>query len=212
MPDYRPLGTVASQPVQTISGTHQASERDANSEISDRQPAHLSAVPPLEQQPAEPRPDAAAMWLAAAARASQRPAPRSVTTNFVAAHGGAGSTTWARILGGHDAGRVAPMGEDQRIVLVTRASAVGIDAAKNFLAAQAAQVAYVLVVPAAPGRMPKVLANELRVLEGAAPLVQVPWLAELITRRPATVVATDVPAKDLARIRAALPTNEGEAQ
>lgn len=155
-------------------------------------------------------------WLAAAAEAAasapaqeaeaavRNEASVGLRTVFVAAHGGAGATTWAHVLGGVDGGPDMP--EDvSPVVLVARASLAGIDAAKRALAAHAAKVACVLVVPAAPGRPHRAIRNELRVLGGAASLVPAPWVPALLLRRPEQATPADIPPKELARIRAALP-------
>lgn len=160
-------------------------------------------------------------WLAAAAEAAaglpdegtaaDRDEPSAgLRTVFVAAHGGAGATTWARVLGGTDGGPEMP-DDGVPVVLVARGSVAGIDAAKRILAAHAAAVACVLVVPAAPGRPHRTIRNELRVLGGAAPLVHAPWVPALLAMRPAQAGPDDIPPKDLARLRAALPpTREGD--
>ena len=161
-------------------------------------------------------------WLAAAAEAAAGlPAEESVATVrdepsaglrtvFVAAHGGAGATTWARVLGGTDCGPEMPE-DGTPIVLVARASVAGIDAAKRILAAHAAAVACVLIVPAAPRRPHRSIRNELLVLGGAAPLVHAPWVPALLATRPMQAGPDDIPPKDLARLRAALPpTREGD--
>ena len=161
-------------------------------------------------------------WLAAAAEAAARlPAEQAAAvdrhdpsaglrTVFVAAHGGAGATTWARVLGGADGGPEMPE-DGTPVVLVARASVAGIDAAKRILAAQGAAVRCVLVVPAAPGRPHRSIRNELRVLGGAAPLVHAPWVPALLTTRPMQADPDDIPPKDLARLRVALPpTREGD--
>lgn len=170
-----------------------------------------------EQRP--PRAPSTTAWQAAAHRAVAgrpivEPRPEAGRVVVVAAHGGAGATTWSRILGGLDAGSEIPAGTQGPVVVVARASIAGIDAAKAFIRRHGAPaIACVLVVPAAPGRTHKTIRNELRVLGGAVRLVETPWVPELLALRPAEVSETDVPPKDLARLRAELPTtSKGDHQ
>jgi hypothetical protein len=129
---------------------------------------------------------------------------------FVAAHGGAGATAWATILDGADHGQQLPT-DGTPVVLVARASLHGIDAAKAAIAAHGRSAfSAVLIVPAVPGRTPRLIQNELKVLAGAVPLVPAPWVPGLLIKRSALADFTDVPAKDLARVRAALSTTKGE--
>jgi hypothetical protein len=96
-------------------------------------------------------------------------------------------------------------------VLVARASLHGIDAAKATIAAHGpAAFSAVLIVPAAPGRASRMIQNELKVLAGAGPLIPVPWISGLLIKRSALADFTDVPAKDLAKVRATLSTTKGE--
>ncbi|CAM3349369.1 hypothetical protein PSET11_03318 [Arthrobacter ulcerisalmonis] len=129
---------------------------------------------------------------------------------FVAAHGGAGVTVWAAILDGADHGQQLPT-DGTPVVLVARASLHGIDAAKAAIAAHGrAAFSAVLIVPAVPGRTPRLIQNELKVLAGAVPLVPAPWVPGLLIKRSALADFTDVPAKDLAKVRAALSITKGE--
>ncbi len=131
---------------------------------------------------------------------------------FVAAHGGAGATAWAAILDGADHGQQLPAAGGP-VVLVARASLHGIDAAKAAIAAHGrAAFSAVLIVPASPGRMPRLIQNELKVLGGAVPLVRVPWVPGLLIKRSALSDFTDVPAKDLEKVRTALSTIKGETK
>lgn len=133
-------------------------------------------------------------------------------TGFLAAHGGAGVTAWSSILDGTDCGHQLPA-DNSAVVLVTRASVHGIEAAKAAIAAhgQAAFTA-VLVVPAAPGRVQRVIQNELKVLAGAVPVVSVPWVSGLLIKKSALADFTDIGAKDLEKVRTALHsiTSKGE--
>lgn len=153
-----------------------------------------------------PEVQAAAPEPAATAASEEQPVP------FVAAHGGAGATSWAAILDGTDHGRELPA-EGGPVVLVARGSLHGIDAAKAAIAAYGvAAFSAVLIVPALPGRTPRLIQNELKVLAGAVPLVPAPWVPGLLIKRSALADFTDVPAKDLAKVRSALPTSKGETK
>ncbi|WP_461165364.1 hypothetical protein [Arthrobacter sp. R4-81] len=147
-----------------------------------------------------------------AAAPAEEPTPpaEEQPAGFVAAHGGAGATAWASILDGTDHGPQLPA-DGIPVVLVARASLHGIDAAKAAIAAHGpAAFNAVLIVPSAPGRTPKLIQNELKVLAGAVPLVPAPWVPGLLVKRSVLADFTDVPAKDLAKVRAALPTTKGE--
>lgn len=149
---------------------------------------------------------------AAAPEPEPSPAAEEQPMPFVAAHGGAGATAWAAILDGADHGQQLPA-NGEPAVLVARASLHGIDAAKASIAAHGrAAFSTVLIVPASPGRMPRLIQNELKVLAGAVPLVPVPWVPGLLIKRSALSDFTDVPAKDLEKIRTALSTIKGETK
>lgn len=103
----------------------------------------------------------------------------------VGAHGGAGTTTLAALLGVGDAGRCWPLGPSgsTRVVVVARTSAYGIacaqEAAMQWAAggAPGAELVAVAWVADAPGRLPRALAKRLGLVSGAFPLaVRVPWV------------------------------------
>jgi hypothetical protein len=147
---------------------------------------------------------------ASAPEEDHAPVAEEQPIGFVAAHGGAGATAWAAILDGADHGQQLPA-DGAPVVLVARASMHGIDAAKTAIAAHGpAAFSAVLVVPAAPGRASRMIQNELKVLAGAVPLILIPWVSGLLIKRSALADFTDVPAKDLAKVRAALSTTKGE--
>lgn len=135
---------------------------------------------------------------------------------FTGAHGGAGTTTWARVFDAPEAtSEQAAWLATRRtwsLVVVARASVAGIDAAKKFLAANRDHVAYVLLVPATPARPHKAIRQEIKVLAGATTVVEAPWVPDLLLRLPSAVRPEDVPERDLARLRAELPTLQGDAQ
>lgn len=133
---------------------------------------------------------------------------------LVAAHGGSGVTTWAHILGAVDGGTVDrwvserdPIGGPA--VLVLRASVEGITAAKRILALYGVDAfASALVVAAAPGKLPRRIAAELRILAGAVELIHAPWVPGLLLKRAANAASSDVPPKELTKLTTML-TNQG---
>ena len=152
---------------------------------------------------------------ARAAAEDQAATAPAVDLVFLGAHGGAGVTTWASILGGRDAGAIPPTralgpGASTAVpVLVARASVTGIEAAKRALAdrdpASGPRVSRLLIVAAAPGRTPRLIQHELRVLRGAGlPVATTPWIGALLLRRPETASPTEVGLKELERIRVEL--------
>ncbi|MFJ2264652.1 DUF6668 family protein [Streptomyces sp. NPDC087844] len=120
------------------------------------------------------------------APASMEARPNSLGVTWVAAHGGSGATSLARALGGADVGIRWPdaaRGEPNRILVVARTHAAGIQAASSVLnslrtgshPAQLELVAVVLVADA-PGRLPLELARRVRVLSSAVRVHRVPWI------------------------------------
>ncbi|MFH8470978.1 DUF6668 family protein [Streptomyces sp. NPDC017991] len=112
--------------------------------------------------------------------------PNSLGVTWVAAHGGAGATSLARALGGADVGIRWPdaaRGEPNRILVVARTHAAGIQAASSVLnslrtgshPARLELVAVVLVADA-PGRLPLQLARRVRVLRSAVRIHRIPWI------------------------------------
>nr|AXV46334.1 hypothetical protein pA40H1_p47 [Arthrobacter sp.] len=137
--------------------------------------------------------------------------PRAV---LVAAHGGAGTTTWSHILGAVDGGTVEHWVSEREpvdvpAVLVLRASVEGISTAKSILALHGAE-AFVaaLVVAASPGKLPRRITSELRILGGAINLIHAPWVPDLLLKRAAHATSSDLPAKELTKLTTML-TNEG---
>lgn len=125
---------------------------------------------------------------------------------LVAAHGGAGATAWANILGGVDDGNVNTAASSPvKTVLVTRGSIDGIDAAKTAIALNGyTRFACVLLVPAMPGKTPRIISDEIKVLSGALPIVHVPWIPALLTHRASELTTSSVPPKELTKIITAL--------
>ncbi|MEO8223141.1 MAG: hypothetical protein ABI563_20450, partial [Specibacter sp.] len=139
---------------------------------------------------------------------------------FLAAHGGAGATSWAHILGGVDGGLVTQIKQQApapraELVLVARASLDGIDAAKSAIAIHGyGRFACLLLVPSSPAKMPRLIANEVKVLSGAITVIATPWAPGLLVRRAAQLSHTDISSKELTKIIASLMevgvTIEGE--
>lgn len=114
---------------------------------------------------------------------SQRQVPISV----VGTQGGAGTSTVARLLNATDAGRHWPdpseLGYPLRVILTARTNAAGLMAASQALAAYCTAqhpegpflVGFVLV-PDAPGRVPKQLNRRIRILASAAAVYRLPWV------------------------------------
>lgn len=167
----------------------------------------------------DPAAPAASPWAAAARKAAeertepaedpalaQEPATRGERLVLVGAHGGAGATSWAHIIGGRDAGPDLGAAAGAAVILVARESAVGIAAAKAVLADHVDQVAAVLIVPAAPGKPHRMLQGEVRVLRGAVPVVRAPWAPGLLVKPPEAAAVDDVREKDLTRLTDQLET------
>lgn len=142
------------------------------------EPNRASALPPIPPMPAsEPSPWVASSELAAAAAAAERAERRSA--HLYAAHGGAGATLLATVLGDVDRGRwagVSPAGG--AAVLIGRTHASGLDAVRQVLATSADAFTAVVLVPDAPGRLPRVLRDQVTIIGGVLPVVRVPWVEE----------------------------------
>ncbi len=104
----------------------------------------------------------------------------------VGAHGGAGASTLAALLGAGDAGRCWPLDPSgrTRVVVAARTSAYGIGCAQEAAMQWAAggappgtELLAVAWVADAPGRLPRALAKRLGLVSGAFPVaVRVPWV------------------------------------
>lgn len=107
---------------------------------------------------------------------------------WVAAHGGAGATTLAAILGGTDVGCRWPdpaEREPARVLLVARTHAAGLRAASRALNAMregrhppGMQLLTLVLVADAPGPLPLALTSRVRVLRSVAPVCRIPWVAQ----------------------------------
>jgi hypothetical protein len=96
----------------------------------------------------------------------------------VGAHGGAATSTVARLLNATDAGRIWPDSDEQddaiHIILTARTNAVGLMAASQALATYFAggypegpRLTGFILVPDAPGRLPKDLNRRIAILASA---------------------------------------------
>ncbi|MEF9915583.1 hypothetical protein RJT17_36560 [Streptomyces sp. P5-A9] len=105
---------------------------------------------------------------------------------WVKAHGGAGATSLAEVIGGVDVGSRWPepsRGEPRRIVLVGRTSARGLRSVSQALAAldegrapKGLDLLAVVLVADAPGRLPLSLLSRIRVIRSVVHVHRVPWI------------------------------------
>lgn len=112
---------------------------------------------------------------------------------WVGAHGGAGVTTLCRAAGvGLDCARQWPQSSSdragERVLLVARTHGGGLAAVRGVLGTRGPTAVHgVVLVADAPGRLPRELRQQIRVLSGAAPrLWQVPWVEAWRTDATAT--------------------------
>lgn len=106
----------------------------------------------------------------------------------VGAHGGAGASTWAHILGVGDAGAAWPQhvnpSRSLDIVACCRSTVAGLRAAQDVAIEWAAgalpgQLVGLVVGADAPGRLPRELRDQLQITSGAFPhCIFVPWQAQ----------------------------------
>jgi hypothetical protein len=101
------------------------------------------------------------------------PVSSTPPVELVSVHHGSGATTWAQLLGFKEVTRETQSGPHPFVVL--RSTLAGTEAAK----AHTSDAAALLVVADAPGKVPAPVARAIRVLEGAAPIVRVPWVPAL---------------------------------
>jgi hypothetical protein len=108
--------------------------------------------------------------------------------SWVAAHGGAGTSTLTTVLGGVDLGCRWPdpaQAEPARVLLVARTHAGGILAASRALNAlregrhpDGLQLIALVLVADSPGRLPQALRRQIRMLRSAVRMRQIPWIPE----------------------------------
>lgn len=104
---------------------------------------------------------------------------------IVGAHGGAGTSTWAQLLGAGDAGVAWPQHVNPTrllsIVVCCRSTAAGLRAAQDVAIEWASgalpgQLVGLVVGADAPGRLPRELRDQLQITSGAFPhCAFVPW-------------------------------------
>ncbi|GGQ20011.1 hypothetical protein GCM10010266_48810 [Streptomyces griseomycini] len=114
--------------------------------------------------------------------------PRASSRRFswVGTHGGAGVSTLAAVYGGHDSGRAWPGPDAPRsVLLVARTHAAGLDtvlpaveAFRRGGAPRGVDLDAVVLVPDAPGRLPRPLAQRIRLIEQVIGVYRVPWVSE----------------------------------
>jgi hypothetical protein len=127
------------------------------------------------------------LGVTSAARAECAGPVRQMTISVVGAHGGAGTSTVARLLNATDSGRLWPdpgqPGCSPRVVLTARTNAVGLMAASQALAGYFASshpegpyLAGFVLVPDAPGRVPRELNRRIAILASATMVYRLPWV------------------------------------
>jgi hypothetical protein len=129
---------------------------------------------PWPEPPFEPPADASA----------DEPCPVFVTGT----HGGAGTSTVARLLNALDSGTNWPQPDCKvrcNVVLTARTNAAGLRAASQMLAGycahgypESAHLAGFVLVADAPGRLPKELNRRIMILSSATMVFRLPWVAE----------------------------------
>jgi hypothetical protein len=122
-----------------------------------------------------------------ATRAQPETQQSQLQFSIIGAHGGAGTTTVARLLGAADGGRTWP-GPDHKdyplgVLLAARTNTSGLVAASRALAGYCASdrpegpfLAGFVLVPDAPGRMPKELNRRIAILASATMVYRLPWV------------------------------------
>ncbi|MET9321075.1 DUF6668 family protein [Streptomyces sp. NPDC003038] len=112
------------------------------------------------------------------------PAPRAFS--WMNAHGGAGTSTLATVFAGHDAGSSWPdpaAGDPPNVLLVARTNAAGLAAVSRVLdmirrddLPSGINVSAVVFVADAPGRLPRELAQRIKVISSVIDIHRVPWV------------------------------------
>jgi hypothetical protein len=134
---------------------------------------------PEQRQEREPEPERGSPEFAHVSAGPRR-------YSFVGAHGGAGTSTLATVYGGHDCGREWPGPADPRsVLLVARTHASGLRSALDTLevfrhgeAPPGLGLDAVVLVADAPGRLPRPLAQRIKVIESVIDVYRVPWVPD----------------------------------
>ncbi|GAA2566600.1 MULTISPECIES: DUF6668 family protein [Streptomyces] len=126
------------------------------------------------------------IWIRGPVAVPEPAHPRATVRRFswVGAHGGSGVSTLAAVYGGHDSGRAWPgPGDPQSVLLVARTHAAGLDAVlpavevfRRGEAPQGLDLDAVVLVADAPGRLPRPLAQRIRLIESVIDVYRVPWV------------------------------------
>lgn len=116
----------------------------------------------------------------------RRPATQMFSLSVTGAHGGAGTTTVARLLNIVDMGPLWPVpsrGMPCYVLVAARTNAAGLDAASRMLASyrgrrypQDSFLLGVVLMADAPGRLPKAISRSITILSSAVPVTRVPWV------------------------------------
>ncbi|MET9828958.1 DUF6668 family protein [Streptomyces sp. NPDC006385] len=135
----------------------------------------------------EPGPE---IWLRGPVALPEEPAPSRTAGaprrfSWVGTHGGAGVSTLAAFYGGQDCGRDWPTPADPpSVLLVARTHATGLAAALGALdvfrrgeAPHGLDLDAVVLVADAPGRLPRPLAERVKVIESVIDVYRVPWVS-----------------------------------
>lgn len=181
----RAVGADASTGLAETSNPWLLGTRPGSAEATPERPAG-PALPSLIG-PAQPQPGLVPSD--AADRLPRRSSLQSAQLWWVGAHGGAGESTLATLLpGSAAAGRAWPLGqgaERPTAVLVSRTHLAGLMAAQRAAVDWASggvpdiQLLGLVLVPDAPGRLPRALRDFARVVAGGVPRVwQLPWVDE----------------------------------
>ncbi|MDX3690721.1 hypothetical protein PV726_10385 [Streptomyces europaeiscabiei] len=137
------------------------------------------------------------IWLRGPVTTPEQPAPAPLAAEapstahqlaWVAAHGGAGTSTLAAVFGGIDAGRTWPLpdqGEPNSVLLVARTHATGLQAVSWTLdlfrrgeQPPGLKLVAVVLVADAPGRLPRQLLQRIKVIGSAIEVHRVPWVPD----------------------------------
>ncbi|MEU8601021.1 DUF6668 family protein [Streptomyces parvulus] len=150
-------------------------------------PAAADALPATGAPPAPDMPPAPGAPLPPAQAPAPVQAPAAAHApgfSWIGAHGGAGVSTLAGVYGGRDCGQNWPgPGDPPSVLLVARTHAAGLTAAGRAVeefrlgrAPAGVRLDAVVLVADAPGRLPRPLAQRVRLLESAVDVHRVPWV------------------------------------